>query len=992
MLSGELIDDRFELQACAGVGGMGSVYRALDRVTNQLVALKVLNEESEKTTMRFTKEAQVLAALEHPHIVRYVAHGFAASGEPYLAMEWLEGEELEARLHRERLGVAAAIDLGLRVARALAVAHMQGVVHRDIKPSNIFLVQSDIERVKVLDFGLARLRGKTVLTQTGSIIGTPGYMSPEQARGERGRIDARADVFSLACVLYECVTGQPAFMGAHVMAVLAKVLLEEAPSARTLCPEIPKEFDKLLGRMLSKNPAMRPADGREVAEALERIAQQYRSDTNQDGPPSLSMTSDESRLVSLVTVLPLPMLPDAEPASLRPHDVFELVRRTLKPFKAAVEPFGTGGVVAVFDGVGNAGDQVAVAARSAVRIKDVVTSHVVAVFAGRSTAANPLAVGELVDRMMTFAQSVSTVSVLRRWNGGILIDDTTRSLLGSRFLVGESSGFWILQRERAHDYLKRSVLGRPVPCVGRERDLRSMLDYIDGAFEQPSARAILMVGPPGIGKSRLRLEILDRVRESVRDIFVISGRGDWLGLGSVFGLVGGALRAALSLDAVKTEAQQRDLLVEASSICGEADRIRVAAFLGEMLGIPFPDDAHPRLFEARANASIMADAIQEAFVDFMRAKAMMSPVLLVLEDLHWGDMPSTRLVDAVLREIGHLPIVVLGLGRPEVHEAFPSLWQGRAVQSVRLGRLSKKAAEAMIGAILGDSIDRAHIDAIVERADGNAFFIEELSRAVASGRAETLPETVAGMVETRIMSLPPALRLALRAASIFGRTFRPDGAAALIDQTLRNGAAGIIFDELVDREFLERKSSSRQFGPDELAFRQALIQQAAYGMLTERDRTIGHKLAAEWLESMGEPDPMTLAEHFARGGEPARAVGYYLGAARQALHGGDDRAALERVKRALVCGAEGETQAALLAIQYEALRSANPNAILSHAEALFAADRMQEAKAVLGYLLSDLLAQAQAIKDPESRRFFWQNVPMRARAFELAKLWGLERA
>jgi len=122
MVTGEVIGDRFELQACAGVGGMGSVYRAIDRGTNRLVALKVLHEVSEGTTIRFAKEAEALAALEHPHIVRYVAHGFAASGEPYLAMEWLEGEELEARLGRERLGIEASVDLGLRVARALALA------------------------------------------------------------------------------------------------------------------------------------------------------------------------------------------------------------------------------------------------------------------------------------------------------------------------------------------------------------------------------------------------------------------------------------------------------------------------------------------------------------------------------------------------------------------------------------------------------------------------------------------------------------------------------------------------------------------------------------------------------------------------------------------------------------------------------------------------------------------------------------------------------
>jgi serine/threonine protein kinase len=992
MLTGDVIDDRFEVQACAGIGGMGTVYRSFDRVTNQLVAVKVLHDESDGTTARFTKEARVLATLEHPHIVRYVAHGITWTGEPYLAMEWLDGEELDTKMRRAPLGVLDSLELGLRVARALGAAHAQGVVHRDIKPSNLYLVQSSIERVKVLDFGLVHIRGKTVLTQTGSVIGTPGYMSPEQARGDRNRIDSRADVFSLACVLYECLTGQPVFVGAHVMAVLAKVLLEEAPRARQSCPELPKEFDNLLARMLSKDPEKRPANGHEVAEALERIAFQTRNALNTDGPASLKMTSNESRLVSLVAVLPTApvVLGDVEPLTDRPPALVELVGKTLEPFNATVEPLVGNGVVAMFDGLVNAGDVVAVAARSALRLKGQLPSEILALFTGRSMGGNPLVVGELIDRTATLAQLISDITFPNPLQTGIVIDESTRSLLGGRFVVIERSGQWILQAERAHDYLKRSVLGRQVPCVGRERDLRLMLDYVRDGFEQPTVRAILLVGPAGIGKSRLRLEIVDRLSEEVGKLFLISGRGDWMGLGSAFGLLRGALRTALQLDAANSDVEERQKLLEAASVCGPEQTRRVAAFLGEMLGVVFPDDTFHGLKRAREDASFMAEAIQEAFLDFIHDKARTGPVLMVFEDLHWGDLPSTRLVDAVLRDLQGLPIVIIGIGRPEVYEVFPALWQERAVQSVRLARLSRKAAESMARSILGDSADQATIDTIVERADGNAFFIEELSRAVVEKRAEKLPDTIAGMVETRIMALPPPQRLALRAASIFGRKFRMDGASALIRASLDDISAEAIFNDLVNREFFERRPGGRQMGHDELTFRQALIQHAAYAMLTERDRVVGHKLAAEWLESVGAQDNMVLAEHFARGGEPARAVGYYLGAAIQALRGGDGRAALGHVKRALLCGADSETEKALLAIQSEAMRLAGAGAVLDHAEALLQADRAKDAKTALGRLLSDLLDQAREIADPEARRVFWENVPMRARAFELAKLWGVE--
>ncbi len=993
MLVGDVIEERFELLACAGIGGMGTVYRAFDRETNQHVAVKVLQEDSDATAARFMKEASILATLEHEHIVRYVVHGIAATGEAYLAMEWLQGEELEARMRRGRLEILETIELGLRVARALAVAHAQGVVHRDIKPTNLFLVQSSIEQVKVLDFGLARIRGKTILTQTGSVIGTPGYMSPEQARGDRDRVDVRADVFSLACVLFECVTGQPVFVGAHVMAVLAKVLLEEAPRARQLRPEMPKEFDNLLARMLSKDPLLRPANGRELAEALERIAFQVRNALAPDGPASLKMTSNESRLVSLVAVLPTePVRPGGvDPLTDKSQRLLELVRSTLEAYKTTVEPLAGGGVVVMFDGLANAGDVVAVAARSALRLKGLLPSEIVALFTGRSAGGDPLIVGELIDRTASLVQTVARASFAHHWQTGVVIDDATRDLLVGRFVVVEDAGHWLLQRERALDFLKRSVLGRRVPCVGRERDMRSMLEFIRDGFEQPEARAILMVGPAGIGKSRLRLEIVDQLRDEVEELFIISGRGDWLRFGSAFGLLRGALRTALRLDVAESEEAERKMLMEVATFSTSSDALRVAVFLGEMLGILFPEDTIPELKSAREDAVRMAEAIQDAFVEFIRGKAAKVPILLVLEDLHWGDLPSTWIVDAVLRDCGDLPVVVLALGRPEVHEVFRGIWQDRAVQSIRLGRLSRKAGELMVTSILGETVARSSVEHILERADGNAFFIEELSRAVAEKRAEKLPDTIAGMVETRIMALPAPQRLALRAASIFGRKFRMDGAVALIRASLEDLSAEQIFYDLVDREFLERRLGVRNKGQDELTFRQALIQQAAYGMLTDRDRTLGHKLAAEWLESEGEQDAMALAEHWARGGEPARARGYYLGAARQVLQGGDGCAALERVKRALICGADGETDGALLAIQSEALRLAGADVVLQHAEGLFAAGHTNEAKASLGRLLSDLLQQARELTDSEVRQAFWENVPMRGRIFELATIWGVER-
>lgn len=155
---------------------------------------------------------------------------------------------------------------------ALGVAHGRGIVHRDIKPSNIFLPEGDVQQVKLLDFGIARLDfSSTILTQTGILLGTPGYMAPEQARGDRANHDARADIFSLGCVLFECLTGRPAFHAVHVLALLAKLLLDNPPHVRELRPDVPVGLDELIHRMLSKNPANRLANGDAIVAALDPV-------------------------------------------------------------------------------------------------------------------------------------------------------------------------------------------------------------------------------------------------------------------------------------------------------------------------------------------------------------------------------------------------------------------------------------------------------------------------------------------------------------------------------------------------------------------------------------------------------------------------------------------------------------------------------------------------------------------------------------------------
>jgi serine/threonine protein kinase/predicted RNA-binding Zn-ribbon protein involved in translation (DUF1610 family) len=259
----------YEVREVIGQGGMGVVLKAFDPVLHRLVAIKVLAPAlagSGTARRRFTREAQAAAALCHEHVVP--VHGVhEANGLPYLVMQYVPGESLQERLDRGGpLPVEEVVRIGMQAASGLAAAHARGLIHRDVKPANL-LLEHGLSRVKVTDFGLARMADDAGLTQAGVVAGTPEYMAPEQARGEV--VDHRADLFSLGNVLYACCTGQPPFRGATPLAVLRQVSDEAPAPLRVLNPDIPAWLEALIGRLLEKEPARRFQAAAEVAALLE---------------------------------------------------------------------------------------------------------------------------------------------------------------------------------------------------------------------------------------------------------------------------------------------------------------------------------------------------------------------------------------------------------------------------------------------------------------------------------------------------------------------------------------------------------------------------------------------------------------------------------------------------------------------------------------------------------------------------------------------------
>jgi tetratricopeptide (TPR) repeat protein len=931
MMNGHVLAGRFELGRRAGVGGMGAVYQATDLQTGNVVAVKVLRDCSAEDIGRFSREAEVLAGLSHPSVVRYIAHGTDAEGVPYLVMEWLEGENLDERLDRAGVTIGESVVLVSQIAAALQNIHALGVVHRDVKPSNIFLREGRVDRATIIDFGIARLaRGARTATRTGTSLGTPAYMAPEQARGSRA-LDERADIFSLGCVLFECLTGGPAFAGEHAMAVLAKVLLDDAPLVRDLRPDVPDALDALVSRMLSKDPKERPADAGEVLAALAALGtlEGERGVRRAPMPATpIALTDGEQRLVSVLLVEP--SLEEQGQPALRDEDAKETARRPvaatshrsslidvtlftlIAEHRARFDRLADGTRVVALLGAGAATDQAAQAARCALAVRAALPDRPMALATGRGKVGGRWPVGEVIER---------AAELLRRAEPGqpIRIDDVTARLLDDRFEVESDVDGRILRHEREVEEGARTLLGKPTACVGRERELLALEHIFEECAAEPVSHAILITAPAGVGKSRLRHEFVQRLR-SRGEVEVWIARGDPMRAGAPFGLLGQFVRrAARMIQGEPLEVRQQKLLARVSRWVDPQIQRTVAEFLGEMVGSPFPDRDSVKLRAARQDPMLMGDQMRRAFIDFLGAECGAHTVLLVLEDLHWGDRSTVEYIDTALRLLRNRPLLVLSLARPEVHDLFPKLWVERNLEEVRLGELSRRAAEKLIRQVLGEEASAQTVARLWERSSGNAFFLEELLRVEVEGRADDVPATLLAMVQSRLEGLPPESRRVLRAGSVLGEIFWRGAVLSLLGMAI-SARLDPLLAGLEQSELVARRLEAKFQGEREYAFRHALVREAAYGMLTDEDRALGHRLAGAWLEQVGETDAMVIAEHFDRGGELTAAIAQYRRAAEQALGGNDFAAAIARAERAVACGAQGDELGELFLIRAEAHR------------------------------------------------------------------------
>ncbi len=900
------VGGRFVIEREVGRGGVGIVYRAHDSVTLTTVALKVIaisgvdaGEEA-----RFHREGRALAGLHHPGIVRLVAFGQLDDGAPYVAMEWLEGEDVAQRRARGAIALAQAIDIAAQVADALAASHAAGIVHRDVKPSNIFLTASarGVEGAvdaKLVDFGVAATHDVR-LTRTGAIIGTPAYMAPEQARGDV-EVDHRADLYALGATLFELVAGRPPHVGPTPIAILARLVTTAPPRLSHVHPSTPPMLDDLMADLLATHPSDRPANATLVADRLRAIAAEVArsrdatpDDADDDvapasgsGPVSMLASSGAGSGSRLVTTILATQVPKG-PARSR------LVAH-LRARGAEATELGGDAIVAHLGVTRSLGDEVPRAVDLALRLAKL--NAAVGIATGRSRVERTRPIGEVVDRAAALARNAQ--------RGQVLTDTTTTELARGRYeFQARDDGASIVSG--VGDGKREGVGG--APFVGREIELAQITSSFERSLDDNTPVLVTVTGAPGIGKTRLRREAVLRISSHPSGARVAVARCETFGKGQALGVVA---EIARSLGGGPRGAS----LVEAR---------QATATLAALTGVVLPDEAADLIARLLANEPLPAhtearaarDVLWMTLTELVVALSRRSPLVLSIEDAQWADAESLSWLDHILARASGCSLWLLITARPTLWRDEPDRFSGRDHVKVELRPLSKRSVRSIALAILREkasSVDgEAIADTIAAQAGGSPLFAEELARLTAQGRDATSAPTIEAAMQVQLDALDDEARDLASRLSVFGLNSWDSACESL-------GVAEpvALLRMLAASEVLVEQASARFKGAREYAFKHALMREVAYASLGDDSMKQLHVRAGRWLASMGEDDA-TVARHLELGGAHSEAAVYLDKAARRALAAHALGDAVAMAEKALAYADDKPTQFARALVLEEA--------------------------------------------------------------------------
>jgi len=934
---------RYRIIERMGGGGMGVVYRARDERLERDIALKFLSPHlsaDEVAKRRFLIEARAAAAIEHPNICTVHEIGDTDDGQLFIVMACYDGETLDRRIARGPLPLDDALRIASEMARGLGKAHDRGIVHRDIKPANVMITADGL--VKILDFGIAKLSDVSI-TQTVGAIGTVAYMSPEQAFGET--VDHRTDIWSLGVVLYEMLSGVRPFCGPGEQAVLVAALSAEPVALHTLRADVPATVDALIRRAMAKRAQDRFANAGELLAALMASAVRDAPSVSAGGPARMPADDSAARRQSTLTrggerrqVTVVACTIDGQQPLLErlaPEEADQVLAGLRAAAEEVAAEFGgivnhcSGDELVMLFGVPFAHEEDAVrGVRAALALRARVTalaSMLDARLAAGLRLRAGIHVGQVVAQQLRsgdrqFRIAGAPADVAARLNSAaeadtILLSPETRRLVAP-FVHSEPARAVAMQGDaepimphrvlRASDVRSRlegAALAGLTPFVGRQRE-RALLSEHCASTVSGMGRVTVLIGEAGAGKSRLLHELRDIAAGAGMRVLV--GRCDAYGGTTPFLPFIDAVQDAFGMLEGGTTSERHEAVVAAARAVDPALEEYLALYLA-LLAVP--SEAHP--VPEHFRGEVFQQAMLEALAVLLTLSARTTPTVLLLEDWHWADEASRGALRELVEIVAAFPLMLVITSRPDGSGDWGS---AEHQHLMHIAPLDTEACSAIARAVLGvDGVAPALAARLHERTGGNPFFLEEVCEALredgtlevtdgvvalaGDSSALHVPETVQGVLRTRIDRLQSDERDVLRVASVIGREFTRGVLGEVVDHVEELPAS------------LERLKSSglvQQIGvvPEpSYRFKHALTQEVAYDSLLEHQRTALHASVGAAIERRHaarlDEHAERLAYHFSRAEQWLQAVQYGTLAADRAMGLSQSTEALNTLERVL---------------------------------------------------------------------------------------------
>jgi len=957
----------YEITEEIGSGGMATVFRAYQPSMDRHVAIKVIHASilhDSGLRERFQREARLIARLEHPHLLP--VYDFDGEHDPpYIVMRYLEGGTLKEVRQRGEVPRDELLYILRQLAGALDYAHRQGVVHRDLKPSNVMIDREG--NAFLTDFGIARASGNEKdLTGTGFMVGTPGYMAPEQARGD-GVADKAADIYSLGVIAFEALSGSAPYEHENGFEVILAHINNPIPNASERSPDLPKAVDAVLARALAKERGDRFPTATEFIESLTRALQikpsevptllqsvtqvlsvdQLNKMMKQKGEaetPSSGTPSDQQRQMTALSIDVKDLAEilyekgfDAERARTTMDSLWTTLSAVATEHGGAIQSRAEEAALVLWGRDRAREDDPENAIRAALQMRDRVLAQTRKVFGPtwEPTDENPLpflagiTTGPvLLERETTsgtYMVSGAPITLAGRLReaappGGILVAHETFTLVRGVFNVTQQESLRVRGRKepievylvtqakaRAFRLRARGIEGVETKMIGREIELRLLQEALTLTLEDGETQVVTVVGEAGIGKSRLLFEFSSWIDLQEQRVWYFEARATQPSMLQPYSLARDLFSFRFRiLDSDPLSVVHEKFVKGIAGFLGEGSE-RKAHLVGQLVGFDF--SSKPDVEAALKDGDAFRREAQDYLGEFFTTASKTSPVMIHIEDIHWADDRSLDIVNNLVRENTDLPLFVLCMSRPSLYDRRPQWGEGqRFHERIQLEPLSQLSSRRLVRELLKNvpEVPTALRDLVVDRADGNPFYIEELIKALIDDRVilkgesawsvdttrlstVRVPATLTGVLQSRLDTLPGPLHQVLQRASVIGRVFWDAAVIHLSRESagLKPAEVQAMLEDLRDREMILQREESGFAGTVEYVFRHAILRDVTYETVIPRQRRALHKLVGDWLleiggERAGE-HTLLVAEHYQNAEETSLAAQQLLKAANRGV-------------------------------------------------------------------------------------------------------------